>query len=333
MRSRQAFTLVELLVVIAIIGVLVALLLPAVQAARESARRIQCGNNLRQLALGSINHHDNIGFLPSGGWGWKWFADPNHGYGQSQPGSWLYSLLPFIEAQNIRDVGVGMTNPNQLQTVMRDAVAATPIPSFNCPSRRSSAVYPYSRNDLGPMANNLQNCLAGDCQLARSDYAACAGNIHVWNRASPPSSLDSWKGHDWQEGSPRFFQSGVIFLGSEIKLQQIVDGTTNTILLGERHINPDHYYDGTVSNDDQGMYVGFDVDTICYTGDLREVFLPTQDTPGLSLWWTFGSAHPGAFHIALCDGSVQSMAYEVDDDAWKSMGSRDEGLNLQPNSR
>src|SRR5262245_57124616 len=103
------FTLVELLVVIAIIGVLVGLLLPAIQAAREAARRTQCANNLKQLALAALQHEQQLGFFPSGGWGNHWVGDSSQGFGKGQPGSWLFNLLPFIEEANLRAIGSGLT--------------------------------------------------------------------------------------------------------------------------------------------------------------------------------------------------------------------------------
>ena len=104
-RSARGFTLVELLVVIAIIATLIGLLLPAVQSARESARKTACRNQVRQLALGCVNHLDARRSLPSGGWGSPFTAEPDRGSGPDQPGSWFYSLLPFIEQQTLADLG------------------------------------------------------------------------------------------------------------------------------------------------------------------------------------------------------------------------------------
>src|SRR5262249_22963987 len=113
----RGFTLVELLVVIAIIGILVALLLPAVQAAREAARRAQCINNLKQSALGFQMHHDVHKHFPSVGWGWAWIGDPNMGYGKGQPGGWHFNILPYIEESAIHDMALGQVDPQKKDTI------------------------------------------------------------------------------------------------------------------------------------------------------------------------------------------------------------------------
>ena len=103
----KGFTLVELLVVIAIIGILVALLLPAVQAAREAARKAQCMNNLKQMALGAQQHESAQGFFPTGGWGCSWTGDPDRGFTKKQPGGWIYNILPYIGEQVAARPGEG----------------------------------------------------------------------------------------------------------------------------------------------------------------------------------------------------------------------------------
>src|SRR5262245_15209869 len=105
--GRPAFTLIELLVVIAFIPILIGLLLPAVQAVREAAARIECANNLKQISLGILNHEASWKRYPTGGWGWGWVGDPDRGNDFRQPGGWVFNLLPYVEQDNLHRVGAG----------------------------------------------------------------------------------------------------------------------------------------------------------------------------------------------------------------------------------
>jgi prepilin-type N-terminal cleavage/methylation domain-containing protein len=312
-RPQPGFTLVELLVVIAIIGVLVALLLPAVQAAREAARRTQCKNNLKQIGLASLTHEESHGFLPSAGWRWAWTGDPDRGYGKSQPGGWAYSILPYVEQGNLRAIGAGGT-----QTEKNDAaklVAESVISGFNCPSRRSPSLRPPIQSPPGASLRNMSPSL----NLMRSDYAMNGGTNPLTSFSVPNSVAEIDTYFNWPVPDP---YTGIAIPANEVQLGQITDGTTNTFLIGEKYINPNNYELNDPPGDNLPMYVGFDADTVRnvstqLTTSTSFVFpdnilLPRQDRPGLAATTSFGSAHAAGLLMSYCDGSVQLVSYDVD---------------------
>ncbi|MCA9258723.1 MAG: DUF1559 domain-containing protein [Planctomycetales bacterium] len=332
--AARGFTLVELLVVIAIIGVLVALLLPAVQAARESARRTQCLNQLRQLGIAFINHHDTYGFFPSGGWGWYYVGDPDRGSGKSQPGSWCYSLLPFMEQAAVHDLGAD-GQPDVITDQQRQGAALavqTPVAGFNCPSRRPAKLYPHPIGVNGYILN------AGKTSVrSSSDYAANGGMKAVyWGSSStmPQSWTDALEGKNFSEN--RFdTASGISHQRSEISLRQVSDGTVNVYLCGEKYRNPDHYETGEDNSDDHPITCGDDYDLFAWAGvagadrdaprDGIRWMPPLQDTPGLVERWRFGSAHPAVFNMAFCDGSLRSLSYDIERQVHLAFAGRDDG--------
>jgi prepilin-type N-terminal cleavage/methylation domain-containing protein/prepilin-type processing-associated H-X9-DG protein len=329
---KYGFTLVELLVVITIIGILIALLLPAVQAAREAARRLQCQNHLKQLALGCLNHEQAHGFLPAGGWIWNWQGDPDRGYDKRQPGGWIYNVLPFIEQQTLHDMGSDCAwNSTQKQTALAQ-VAATPLTVLHCPSRRNAVVY---ANVFTPI-----NCGNMNIPLvARTDYAANAGSVQnprywYWDspgiqppRPTDPTVTDQagwiWpKDFDWNAGT-RTGNNGVIYPLSTMRLAMITDGVSNTYLVGEKYIQPELYATGTAAGDNNPPYGGFDWDYSRWT-DLP----PMPDTPGFLDNTRFGSVHANGFHIAFCDGSVQTINYNIDPNVHLCLGDRQDGRTI-----
>jgi prepilin-type N-terminal cleavage/methylation domain-containing protein/prepilin-type processing-associated H-X9-DG protein len=335
-KARPAFTLVELLVVIAIIGILVALLLPAVQAAREAARRIQCQNHLKQIGLASQNHLDAHGHFPSSGWGWRWTGDPDRGFGEEQPGGWGYNILPYMEANNIWELGKGLTGAAKQEAMLIQV--GTPIPGFVCPSRRQASVYPVVRNSY--LSINLQECLGdGSCLVARTDYAGNSGSINANETAGPTSFAQAEDPNYRWEYDPNnrsaIEWNGITHQRSKIKIAMISDGTSNTYCVGERYLNPDHYLDGQDPADDQHILMGVDRDVNRFSGDGargQTAVQPFQDRPGLNLYRNWGSAHSAAFNMVFCDGSVHSISYSIDQEVHRRLGGRDDGMPVDLNS-
>jgi prepilin-type N-terminal cleavage/methylation domain-containing protein/prepilin-type processing-associated H-X9-DG protein len=330
-KHDRGFTLVELLVVITIIGILIALLLPAVQAAREAARKMQCTNNLKQIALGWLNHESQQGYLPSGGWGPMWVGDPAYGFGKRQPGGWVYSILPFLEMESLYQLpgtGASVTSSQRLKT---------PIAGFICPSRRNAIAYPVDPIECSG-CNMVNASWPSPPTVAKTDYAADMGesNTTFWWSESPFSYTEALNpSFPWH---PTNTLHGVCFHQSQVTMAQITDGTSNTYLVGEKYINADHYVDGVDSGDDWSMYTGEQEDVMRLVGypDATQAsgysyFPPKQDQSGGTFVNNFGSAHAGGLNMAFCDGSVQTISYSIDPEVHRRLGNREDGLTLDSN--
>ena len=317
MRNRRGsgFTLVELLVVIAIIAMLVTLLLPAVQAAREAARRTQCTNHLKQIGLGALNHESAHGFLPSGGWGFGYIGDPDRGYGESQPGGWMYNILSFIEQQALRDIGKGLPDREKQRALGID-LARTPVAGYSCPSRRDAIVRKF--NNYDPWINAWTARLP---VTARGDYAFCGGDGNDEVRYGPSSYAEGDSpDYSWTDrGDPQIY-NGVCFQRSMLNMRRIEDGTSKTYLGGEKYLMPSFYESGESWGDDASYYTGVDHDNLRWAGDL-----PARDQEGMTAPWIFGSAHPSGFQMVMVDGSVSNIPFEIDHQVHRNLANRRDG--------
>jgi prepilin-type N-terminal cleavage/methylation domain-containing protein len=341
-RAFTGFTLVELLVVIAIIATLIGLLLPAVQSARESARRTACRNQLRQMALGCINHLDAHKALPSGGWAAPFTAEPDRGSGPDQPGSWYYGLLPFVEQQMLADLGKGL-NPNSsgFRTASQ-TLHATAVPLFNCASRRAAQPYPQAWGTM-----RVQTWVASMPAVAKGDYAANSGDslTHAGlgfgsDVYALPINYARAANFDWTDTSTpstRFHQTGVIHYRSRIGIKDIADGTSKTYLIGEKFLSPEAYTQVLPGGagrfgDNQGIWAGFEWDNHRVAWNpasslRREDYQPRQDVAGVDNpgYLAFGSAHPGGLSMAMCDGSVHGVSYTIDATVHRYLANRLDG--------
>ena len=311
-RRLNAFTLVELLVVIAIIGILVSLLLPAVQSAREAARRTQCFNNLKQMGLAVLNHESANGEFPTGGTEpWHDQGDEKSIYGKGY--GWMVQILPYVEDTALQNVSKGYgAGDRQLDLLVRK----TPIPMYFCPSRR--------QNVVRVVPSSAEDCSQG-CAL--NDYAgATPANVLDTTRLSHEPWY--WQGVSHGTVAPGKEYYGVItrtIASPACKSKDIIDGTSKTMVIGEKRLHANRYDLGDW-HDDIGWTDGWDPDIMRYTG-----YPPARDhTPGSgqagALGYHFGSAHVNGIHAVFADGHVQPINYSVDVVTFNAMGDRQDGI-------
>jgi len=337
---KRAFTLIELLVVIAIIAVLIALLLTAVQQAREAARRTQCKNNLKQLGLACHNYHDTFGQFPM-----NWYngdnpnqGDPHNPAYKNGSWSWVVMSLPYFDQGpmynaiatyfpvangNPPATGMGWVTPLNGARTPRD-MAKTVLPGLVCPSnpqdpkRDNQIIEPDNGGWNGPYADsaggldyvgNMGHIWGGwhDCGNV-PDFPSADGRFVKGSAGTP------WISERWNNDNPNI--NGVFMYRGSRKMSQIVDGTTNTVLLYESH----HWRGGNPATDGGNFYAAQDVanwaSALGATGSMRNPI--NNRNPA----WQYGngdirnfgpqSQHVGGCHVVLCDGSVRFLSENID---------------------
>jgi len=312
-RAMSAFTLVELLVVIAIIGVLVALLLPAVQTARESARRMQCGNNLKQLSLAMQMHHDTYLKLPAGG---------DKQSGVRYVIGWPYAIFPFIEQKAMRDQIDGFTS-NAVFTVMPWRFLTAPHYGDNPLYTNSMSVFRCPSSELGKKSPDAWK---SDPEVNAVNQAA----LHYRaNGGSATSELvqGTQSRHAW------YSKSGVIYPNSVVRFADITDGTTNTLLMGETSsafgrklvsqswggIQPwtwGYYNYASLASppDDNIGWLMIDHKVVTYPIGYTGSYF-TNETP-------FTSVHPNGVNTVFVDGSVRFLTKNMPLTVLQAMATR-----------
>jgi prepilin-type N-terminal cleavage/methylation domain-containing protein/prepilin-type processing-associated H-X9-DG protein len=301
-QRRGGFSLIELLVVIAIIGILIALLLPAVQKVREAANRVSCANNLKQIGLAIHNYHFTYNKLP-----------PSYitGYGHA---SWMVVVLPFLEQQNLYQ----QWDLHRTYYMQTDEAIQGQVKVYYCPSRRTADATQLSRDgDSRGYVPHRPGAL--------TDYAACGGSGAIfpfWDPASDGSFMPA--------RYPRVTGSNpdlyVDQWSSVTSFNSITDGLSNTLFVGDKHVPPEDF----------GLWAGGD--TSAYNGDWPTPFSRCAG-PGFGLARfptdrynsNFGSYHSGGMcQFVMGDGSVRGISPSIDTSTLGLLASRNDGQPIPP---
>ena len=329
MRSHnQGLSVIQVLIAVVVIGVLVALLIPAIQIARTSARTAQCKNNMKQLSAAMLKHEQVQGFFPSGGWGCHWVGDADSGFDKHQPGGFFYNILPYLGQEAMHDLALGTVRGSDKQNDLNLQMAQTLVPAMTCPSRRTPMVRPTPID-----AKVMRNCSSPDDPSMHAwfngDYKANAGSVVVGWWTGPSSWEDAEKWIDAPPGTPdnpfsdMSKSNGICHQQSQVRAAEVTDGLANTYLLGEKCIDPLYYTDFTDGNDCNGDQPAIGADSLDLVGWTN--MSPTPDRPKKPNFRGFGSAHTSGLNMSFCDGSVRTISYQIDRKIHRNLGNRKDG--------
>ncbi|HIQ20198.1 MAG TPA: DUF1559 domain-containing protein [Planctomycetes bacterium] len=287
---RMAFTLVELLVVIAIIGILIALLLPAVQASREAARRMSCSNNLKQIGIGLHLYHDTFGRLPAGWYGYDPATGKPHWFGE--PGwAWGAAILPYMEQTAVYEQLIHFDQP--VAHPANGAARLLPLAIHRCPSDSGPNTF------LLPGGGIYVGTGGGyqPIRLATGNYMGMFGTVDLHDVCS----------------SSRCEGDGTFFLNRGVRFAEIHDGLSQTFIVGERSskLAPSTWV-GVVTG---GLHAPARVVGVALWPPNAE------DTPE-HYFHTFSSYHPAGAHFLLADGSVRLVAETIDHGTYRALATR-----------
>jgi prepilin-type N-terminal cleavage/methylation domain-containing protein/prepilin-type processing-associated H-X9-DG protein len=336
MRRSRGFTLIELLVVIAIIGVLIALLLPAVQQAREAARRIQCTNNLKQLALAAHNYHDTVGKFPTGMYLHPVFG-PTTGTAWNNS-SWLVLLMPQVEQQSLynavnfsimwgTNLGGGWRWSGIYQGHQNSTVRESVLNSLICPSDTSPNIDTTNADEIwdsrgagtsyvGNMGDNCLACSGSVGDPRNGTLILCPSNGNLPCRL--PQLGHGRTANEQQQNAGG--GSGVFWAwGSDVGINMINDGTANTFLIGEQIRKVTRWNCWVHAN----QSVGSTAVPLNYKRRGTNGIFP--DVGNWTWQISFRSEHPGGANFAFCDGSVKFIKTSINFSIYQALSTRAQG--------